>query len=59
MLYHLKNFGVMEKLMGDEVEEKLKNINDAWRELETEIGYKVTEEDIWSWHARHKRNLKT
>lgn len=38
---------------GKEVEEKLKSIKESWEKLETEIGYKVTESDVWNWHERN------
>lgn len=42
---------------GEEVEEKLKSINESWKDLETEIGHKVTEDDAWNWHSEQRNQF--
>lgn len=44
---------------GEEVEEKLKSINESWKDLETEIGYKVTEDDAWNWHMKEQEKFNS
>lgn len=43
----------------EEVEEKLKSINESWKNLETEIGYKVTEDDVWKWADEQREQFIT
>ena len=42
----------------EEVEQKLKSINQGWKKLETEIGHKVTEDDVWNWHMKEQEKFK-
>lgn len=39
-----------------DIQTNLKSIQKAWKELEEEIGYPITEEDTWSWHRNNMKN---
>jgi hypothetical protein len=36
----------------EEARERLNAIQKEWRELEAEVGQKVTEDDAWEWHMK-------
>lgn len=44
---------------GEEVEQKLKSINEGWKKLETEIGHKVTEDDVWKWADEQREQFRS
>lgn len=40
----------------EEVKNSLANINKSWKNLETEIGYTVSEDDVWTYQKEQRKN---